>query len=129
MLPPSRLFLIAALVWLVGGAAIGIALAALVAEHGSVVYAMLGATVGVTGAVAHCGLLSILAFRTQPALWRAIVLWLTVALPLVLVAVVTASNETSPNAADTLRFVATAILAPLLVGAITANWLVSRAAT
>ena len=70
--------------WFFGCTALGLAVTGFIGEHGSIVWALLGFAVGLSGAVAHGGLLFSSRFRSQSRARRALMLWGATMLVLVL---------------------------------------------
>ena len=79
---PVRVLVVVALQWLLGCAAVGVALAFL-GGHGAAYIAIAGGVAGLVGAVAHIALLSCVAFRRQQLPMQVLVLWLTATVALV----------------------------------------------
>ena len=65
-----------AVLWFASCSLVGLLVAAISGEHGSILFAMLGVTIGSCGAVSHAALLFSTRFKRLPVLWQYMVVWL-----------------------------------------------------
>ena len=119
---------IAMAAWLVGCVGVGFAIAAFIGEHGSIVWAILGFAIGLSGAMAHSALLFLASFRSQSHLRQAIILWLATVFALVALVLVyqALSSEKAPthSVKEICLFFSIYVAAPTLLAAAVFSYVV-----
>lgn len=126
-LPPWTAFALAAFGWLAGCALVGALMAAAHGDHAAALFVLLGAVLGLAGALAHGTLLTLERFRSAGASSQAMLLWLaTLALAFVIALAAGLDGHDASTGGVLLREAAAVVLIYFALPALAASFALAR---